>query len=64
MFNGASTTAKPVVIPKRASDRRTDRSKEPPIAMGEKDEIARRLSSLGRVTITKNVDRSRETELR
>lgn len=63
MFNDSSTTAKPVAIPKRASGRRTDRSKEPPVAMGDKDEIARRLSSLGRVTITKNVDRSRESEL-
>ena len=46
----------------RAPRREPERPKRPTVAMDDKDEIARRLSSLGRVTMTKNTDRRRDPE--
>ncbi|WP_315792534.1 hypothetical protein [Bradyrhizobium sp. SZCCHNRI1002] len=54
MFNDSGKNAQPPVGPEAMSGRRSERPETAPVAMDDKDEIARRLSSLGRVTMTKN----------
>lgn len=54
MFNDSAKNAKGPVRPESASGRRSKSPETAPVEMDDKDEIARRLSSLGRVTITKN----------
>jgi hypothetical protein len=58
MFNDSGKTAKESPTASNPAERREpDRPKRPPVAMNDTEEIARRLSSLGRVTTTKGVKR-------
>jgi hypothetical protein len=57
MFNDSGKSAKPHVRSEPPPGRRSERPKKPTVAMDDKDEIARRLSFLGRVTMTRNTDR-------
>lgn len=63
MFNDSGSAAKPSPdAALRAPRRESDRSKRAAVAMDDTDEIARRLSSLGRVTMTKGIKRPRDPE--
>lgn len=57
MFNDSGKNAKPAATPRPTSGRRSETPKRPAVAMDDMDEIARRLSSLGRVTMSKKTDR-------
>jgi hypothetical protein len=63
MFNdsGKHATA-PRVGSEKAAGRAPDRPRQPAVAMDDRDEIARRLSSLGRVTISKDLRRRQDSE--
>jgi hypothetical protein len=63
MFNDtARATKAPPVGSGRILRRRPLQAAQPAVAMDDKDELARRLSSLGRVKITKDLGRSRDPE--
>ena len=63
MFNDSAKTAKqPPVGSGQVLRRGPEASARPAVAMDDKDEIARRLSSLGRVKIAKDVGRPRDPE--
>jgi hypothetical protein len=57
MFNDSGKNAKPATTSQSSSGRRSESPKRPAVAMDDMDEIARRLSSLGRVTMSKKTDR-------
>jgi hypothetical protein len=63
MFNDSGKTGKaPSILSDRAPRLQPDRPRRPAVAMDDKDEIARRLSSLGRVTMAKSVKPPKDPE--
>lgn len=57
MFNDSGKNAKPAVTTRPTQGPRPEAPKRPAVLMDDMDEIAKRLSSLGRVTMSKKTDR-------
>lgn len=58
MFNDSGENTKPSVSSGSVSVRQSELPERPTVAMDDKEEIARRLSSLGRVTLTRNAGKT------